>query len=363
MALKPIGIIDPDRLKLMPKSCHAAHEFCFRLHDQMAQLLKEGEAHEIDKVIVKLSSEDEARNFSEAEDGLTLLLNSGYADAHKRIVLNHVIRALFSDFLHFTYESLRTLEKRKFAVSMALLRKPLRENLMFATWLKADSEDFYQRLKSSPADLMESNHLTPQRRKSLINGAIKNCKGMDFASVERIYAIVYDKSNDFGLATLFDKANHLVTSHPKMRTEELNLNFIFKNPNDNDFYHAIHADLAYLLMYANVLMISLYSEMSQVEDAYSDYILMTSLGSYASLFGKGRNPMADELNRVFREFLNCPHCGSRVRISKSNAPHFFIAEVLDCQKCGLEHTFPLHWLMSKTKFKLTDDRQTSDENS
>lgn len=142
-----------------------------------------------------------------------------------------------------------------------------------------------------------------------------------------------------------------------MRTEELNLNFIFKNPNDNDFYETLYSDLAYVLMYANVLMISLYAEISNINDDYLEYVLITSLGSYSSLFGQGKNPMAYELNRLLRDFLNCPHCGASVRIRKSNAPRFFMTEALDCSKCGLEHTFPLHWLLSKFKFKVTDDRQ------
>lgn len=356
MSLKPIGLIAPKRLRLMPSSCHARHEFCFRIHDQMVQLLVEGEARKTEHVSVRFGSAHELKLFSESDDYLKFLIQHGYSDAHKRIVLNLTTKAIFSDFLHFVYESLRALEKRKFSVSMSLLRKPLRENLMFATWMKAESDDFYHRLKSSPADLMESKYLTPDRRKELIKGAISKSNGMAFASEDRIYQIIYDKSNEFGLATLFDKATHLVTSHPSMRTEELNLNFIFKNPNDNDFYETLYEDLSYVLMYANVLMISLYSEMSDVQDSYLDYILLTSLGSYASLFGDGKNPVATQMNRLFREFLKCPHCGEAVRIRKSNAPHFFMAESLDCSKCGLEHTFPLHWLLSKLKFKLTDDR-------
>lgn len=324
----------------------------------MLQLLAEGEARKVANVVVKFQSVEESKAFAESDDTLTFLLQSGYADAHKRIVLNKVTMALFSDFLHFIYEALVTFEKKKFAVSMSLLRKPLRETLMFATWMKADSVDFYDRLRASPADLMESNYLTPERRKKLINGAISACKGMNFASADKIYHIIYDKSNDFGFARLFDKATHLVTSHPKLRTEELNLNFIFKNPTDNDLYYTIYADLAYILVYGNVLMISLFSEMSDIDDKYLDFILMSSLGAYSSLFQDGRNPIADNLNRLLREFLHCPHCGSPVRIRKANAPHFFLTETLDCTKCGLDHTFPLHWLMSKSKFKLTDDRRS-----
>lgn len=356
MTLKPIGIIEPERLRLMPKSCHAAHEFCFRIHDQMALLLVEGEENEIDKVSLHFNSDEELRKFSEADDALSFLLKSGRNATHKKIVLNQVTRAIFSDFLHFVYESLRTLEKRKFAVAISLLRKPLRENLMFATWMKAESDDFYHRLKSSPADMMESRYLTPERRKTLIKGVVSSVKGMDFASDSRIYDIIYDKSNQYGLATLFDKATHLVTSHPAMRTEELNLNFIFKNPSDNDFYEALYSDLAYILMYANVLMISLYADMSEVQESYLDYILMTALGSYCSLFVGGKNPIAHQMNQLFRDFLNCPHCGASVRINKTNAPRFFVTEMLHCTKCGLEHAFPLHWLLSKMNFRMTDDQ-------
>lgn len=186
MALKPIGIVDPERLRLVPKSCHAAHEFCFGIHDQMAQLLVEGEANEIDKVSIRFRSEEELKRFTEAADPLNFLIQAGHDEEHKRIILNQATKALFSDFLHFVYESLRTLEKRKFAVSMSLLRKPLRENLMFATWMKAESDDFYHRLKSSPADMMESKYLTAERRKELIRGAISKTKGTDFANEHRI---------------------------------------------------------------------------------------------------------------------------------------------------------------------------------
>lgn len=352
--MKPLGIIEPDRLKLMPTDCHAAHEFCFRLHDQMVQLLVDGEAKEVNSVTIKLDSPEDIQKFQEFDDPIGYFLNTGQDKISRLIVLNHLKVALFSDFLHFIHEALKALEKRKFSVAMALLRKPLRENLMFATWLKADQDDFYTRLKESPADLMENRHLTPTRKIELFEEAIKASKGTDFAKAEKLFNIIFDKKNAYGFATLFDKANHLVTSHPAMRTEELNLNFIFKNPSDNDLFQTVYVDLAYVLMYANVLMISLYSEMSAVEESYLDYILLTSIGSYDSLFGEGRNEIAAELNKTLKEFLRCPHCGMRVSIRKSNAARFFITETMDCRHCGEDHHFPFHWLLSKTKFRITE---------
>ncbi|MCQ2002876.1 hypothetical protein [Rhizobium sp. NRK18] len=101
-------------------------------------------------------------------------------------------------------------------------------------------------------------------------------------------------------------------------------------------------------------MISLYSEMSAVEERYLDYILLTSIGSYGSLFGEGRNEIAIEINKMFKEFLNCPHCGMKVSIRKSNAARFFLMEMMDCEHCGEDHHFPFHWLLSKTKFRLRE---------
>lgn len=46
--------------------------------------------------------------------------------------------------LYFVHEALKALEKRKFAVAFTLLRKPLKESLMFATWICADEEDFFE---------------------------------------------------------------------------------------------------------------------------------------------------------------------------------------------------------------------------
>ncbi|MDP9591084.1 UNVERIFIED_ORG: hypothetical protein J2W19_003660 [Shinella zoogloeoides] len=352
MTRREIGIIDSERLKNVPPKFRANHEFCFRLHDQMTSLLVEGEKSGAHLVGIKFTSASFAEKFAKLDDPLGALLAAGEDKLSRKIITNHLTVALFSDMLHFIYESLKALEKRKFSVAFALLRKPLRENLMFATWLKADQADFIRRLKSSPADLMESRQLSASRRTELLKSAIENSKGMEFSSAETIYEIIFDKSSQNGFATLFDKANHLVTSHRSMRTEELNLNFIFKNPYDNDIYENIYKDLSYVLMYANVLMISMYSDMSAMEEKYLDYILITSLGSYSSLFVQGRNKIASEINKILKEFLHCPHCGEKLSINKSNATRFFLTENINCHCCDGDHHFPFYWLLSKAGFRL-----------
>ena len=352
--IKPIGIIDPERLSLMPESCHAEHEFCFRLHDQMAALLVEGERRDVGRVVFSLQSEEDRRQLESAVSPIDYLLATGKDELAQRVVKNAVTVALFSDFLHFIYEALRALEKRKFAVAFTLLRKPLRENLMFATWLKGDAQDFYDKLKENPAEFMKSAHFSKERRIELFENAIARSKGVkEFLDADLLYTMIYDRRNKMSFAAWFDRATHLVTSHRDIRTLPMDLNLIFADPMDDVFYEHVYEKLIYVLMYANLLMISLYAEMSEVHESYLDYIMITGLGAYSSLFAPGRNRVADEMNRLLRSFMNCPHCGAKVRVRKGNAARFFIAETLDCRKCGLDHHFPLHWLLSKTEFRVT----------
>jgi len=61
------------------------------------------------------------------------------------------------------HEALKALEKRKFVVAFALLRKPLKQSLMFATWICADAQNFFTQLERSPADYMEEKDLPKER--------------------------------------------------------------------------------------------------------------------------------------------------------------------------------------------------------
>lgn len=356
MSAERIGIIEDHRLLNLPVSCHAAHEFCFHLHDQMVSLLANGEMHSVDEVSLQFESFDQQASFVEKDNLIEGLEEIGQEDKAKEIVSNRVTVALFSDLLHFVYEALRTLEKRKFTVTFALLRKPLRENLMFATWLYASPNNFYQCLRESPSSLMDGGSLKPERKIELFEKTIQSAIGMDFVDAKKLYAIIFDKQDPNSFSTMFDMANHLVTSHSAMRTEQLNLNFIFKSAEDNDIYQSIYADLSYVLMYAKVLMVNLYGRMSPVEQSYLDYILSVSLGSYTSIFVPGYNPLIRQFNKTLEPFLICPHCGAKLKIKKKQAARFFINESLDCYDCGDSHNFPFFWLLSKSKFHLEDDR-------
>ena len=355
--LATLGIIDPERLKLLPAKHHDEHELCFHIHDMMVELLRGAETARASEVNVTFHNEADMNAFERlsGEDPVSALEGLGYVDEARRVVLNQVNLALFSDFLHFLYGALAALEKRKFTVALSLLRKPLKENLFFAAWACADEIDFYRALAGAPADSMVARHLQPSRRKGILGKAILRTDVPSAFSADLIYDIIYNRDLPAGLSNVLDKATHLVTScRPLLTTESLNLNFIFKSALDDDVFEFVYFRLTYLLMFALSIQIELYSRMQQVEASFRNYCLLVALGANHALFGEGRSPVMATLTRDLREFMLCPHCHSRLKIGKRAAARFLVAERVQCRACNEESHFPLFWLLSKTNVTVAD---------
>ena len=262
--MKTIGLIDPGRLAKIPERHWAAHEFCFHLYDLMIQLLTQMDAQQAGHVKFALESEEDRNLLLSGMHPLDLLAQSGRTDLERRAVINHVCNALYADMVSFIYEGLRALEKRKFAVAFSLLRKPFKEGMLIAAQLCADEIVFFERMKTDAQNLLNKRELNENGTKALLNAAVKACRGSSIIDADRVYSAVFDRGDDLGFAGLFDKATHLVTEHSKIRTENYNLNFIFKDPRDNDIYQGnTYVLLATLLMFLNLMLLELYGRMRE----------------------------------------------------------------------------------------------------
>jgi hypothetical protein len=354
--LKTIGLIDAERLKNIPEKFHAQHEFCFHLHDLMANLLVQMELQKAGHIRFEIESEEDRKLLNSGIHVLDFLGKSGRGDLERRAVINHLCNALFADMLHFIYEGLRTLEKRKFSVAFTLLRKPFKEGMLIAAQMCADEEAFFDKMKTDAKNLLNRRNLDESAIKSLLEAAIKASRGASFTKAEAIYDAVFNRGNELGLAGLFDKATHLVTEHSKIQTENYNINFIFKNPEDDDVYSSgTYSLLAKLLLFLNIMQIELYGRMTEPSKKYQNWMLLTSLGAYEALFTTGRSRMTAFVNSNFEEFMACSVCGSQLRIKKADAARFFIGERLDCNNCLTNQHFPFGWLLSKLDLDLFDD--------
>ncbi len=219
-----IGFIDLGRLKNIPEKHRAEHEFCFHIHDLMAGLLVEMDATKAGHVSFTLKDDAEAKMLAESEHVFDFLAKSGRGDIERRAAINHISMALFSDMLHFIYEALIALEKRKFTIALTLMRKPFKEGLLLAAWMCADEEEFFENLKTNPRDSFDHGAIKSDEKVKIFHRAIEKCKGADFANAAAIHSLIYDRKNTAGLASLFDKATHLVTRNNHIATEDYNIN-------------------------------------------------------------------------------------------------------------------------------------------
>ncbi|GAA6195617.1 hypothetical protein NBRC116598_10610 [Pseudophaeobacter arcticus] len=179
-----------------------------------------------------------------------------------------------------------------------------------------------------------------------IEAAINKCSDASFMSADALYACLFDFKNESGFAGLFDKAMHLVTKNPNIKTEAYNLNFIFKDPRQNDIFESSYQGLSYVLLCIHLMQIELLKRMHFPADDYLKQLNMRAAGTYQALFLKGRSDIARNMNETFGELMKCPACHERVRLKKRTAPMFFVTENLECDKCGQIFQFPLAWLMS-----------------
>lgn len=354
--MSTIGIIDSARLANIPKQYHAQHEFCFHLHDLMAGLLVQMEIQKAGHIHFEIDSEEDRTLLESGIHILDFLQKSGRGHLERRAVVNHVCNALFADMLHFIYEALIALEKRKFSVALALLRKPLKEGLLIAALICADESAFFNKMKTDAKNLLNKKVLDKAGIKNVLRKAMSQTRGSSFTTPDIIYEIIFDFDNDYGFAGLFDKATHLVTEFRRNQTEDYNLNFIFKDPSDNDIYSgSTYKNLSILLLFLHVMQIELYRRMRNPSKKYQNWMLFTSIGTFEALFTGGRSRITSFVNTNFGELMQCPSCEAQLRIKKSDAPRLFISEQLDCARCLTSHHFPLGWLLSKMDVDLFDN--------
>lgn len=356
-----IGFLPEERIGNIPAAYRDQHELCFYLHDAMVTLLKDAGEVGAATLGVKFETAEGLDQCVRMDEPIGYFLDRGDVDTARRIALNQVTPALFGDFLHFVYEALSCLERRKFVVAFALLRKPMQQNLLFASWMLADESAFFEDLCRSPADHLEEHKFPEAKRTKIFEAALSKVEHYGLLDATLINEIIYNKELPRGFAHLFARANHLVTSRGKLaRTEEMNLNFIFKDPTDNDVYGSIYLGLSYLLWYALLVEIALFSRMRPVEDSFTRWITICTMATFNALFVGGPSLVGTLFGKALGKFMKCPFCKARIVIGKKATGRFFLTEHARCKSCGNEHHFPLFWLLSQVDWSVTSSNPERD---
>ena len=327
------------------------------MHDQITELLVQYEAsgtqHWVSNAFQTVLNK--SKGVTGEVNIIKLMKDKQLVGMYKHHIVSHLVRALTSDMLHFIYEALRCFEKRKFAVGYALLRKPLKENLLFLVWILGDLDDFLARFEAD--NYKNLNGSTEEQRIALFTKAISRLATKDGFDPDKINATIFSKTNADGFEPIWQRASHLVTSQGSLlKTEDYNLNFIFNNPAYNHHYDFIYRELPKLMIFVVQVALESFGLVLQANERTVSHLIISTMGCYEAIFLPGRNqPIGRLLNKSLKPFLKCIHCDSALRITKSNAPMAYLHERIVCGSCGLTSDFPFYWLMAMAKMTIKRD--------
>ncbi len=251
-----------------PELIHA-HNFAFTLHDILVELLRSGEEHGIfNKTIDFNRSIDNGIAFEQAEDIFSWLAERQLLEERADILRIIVFPAILSDFLHFIFEALECSRKAKLNITYALLRKPLQEDLFILESIARDPIFFADQLASDPLKLRSSKVGGPDVHAKIIEELLKNIN-LDKRYDSRFLAqLRYEKCDD-GFDSICNLAIHLITEHPKNKTEKMNLNFIFSDWDAKiSQWTYLYSRLPYILAYARDLVEYVCTHIATTTDLY-----------------------------------------------------------------------------------------------
>ncbi len=340
-----IGYLDTSRLKQIPDKYHAKHEFLIFVFEQLQTMILRTQDHADRSSKSNPSQIVGFDNDAFQADPIAYLAK--HCPEARVATLNNILLALMGDFLNFVNTALLAFEERKFAVGYANLRKPLKENLLLLCWASVDEDDFYSGFLEDPVSQL--NVFTKDKFEELLQKA--SDRGIAFGDipVDAVVKAIYDRSYEHGLFQYFDKATHLITSHKKMKIEDFNLNFIFKDPRTNDVYSNGYDMVAFSLLFATKVIRTICDKMHPYSSNHNSWLDTALWGSFQAIYQGKTSELISILEKTIEELFQCSHCQSKIELPLNQIPSILMLEVATCTKCGEQFPFPFYWLVNHTK--------------
>lgn len=296
----------------LPERYWVAHELCFLLHDIMTQALVSGEKASVFRKTFEFRDEIDREAFEQASDVFVWLEETRRFEERESFLITTVFPAALSDMLHCFYEALQNSRKAKLAISFMLIRKPLQETLYLLETMVADRSDFSRKLTSDPVKLYSQTAGGLDVHTKRIQAVIDNLGDANRFDAGYIAQLRYDKSAEDGFDGICNKAMHLFTNHPAIRTENLNINFIFSGMEAKlTQWSYLYSRLPYVLVYVYRLMEFLLASIMPTDPSYVQD-MERRIGALVLLWWESIEPPYDEphLEKLFvstRDWLGA-HC-------------------------------------------------------
>jgi len=333
------------RFPPFPKEFLLAHDFAFYLHGSLVMMVRYGERAGLFNVSFPFKAPEDAEVFANlsGDQAWDWLQQSGYEWVLAELVYRQLLVALLADACHFIYEALNCSRKGKLAVTYALLRKPLRENLFYLEWLLADRKNLIGRfLHEGPKRLLLYQPSVSEKQKhTVIADAAAKTAFPTFAPPDLLYDLRYNKDVVYGFEPIWHKAIHLVTTyHELSATEKQNLNFIFSSDRDRlhqwrHLYSYLPLLLRHAVEVAEALMgsiVTLPGEELRALQARRQVGYVLWAKEYCSkpssgLFIESIEDLVNDIN------LTCPNCSARVEFTDESMRAYWETGITKCGRC------------------------------
>jgi hypothetical protein len=253
----------------LPDGFLSAHDFCFLNHDILVELLDSAEKAGVLQLTIPFRDDADRTALERAEHPLDWLAQTGRAEERDEVIRRAVFLPLISDLLHFIYEALETSRKAKLNVTYALLRKPLQESLFIFERMALDREAFVRDLERNPGQLHSQTAGGVDVHADRIRGVLEIIGEGERFDAGYLAQLRYDKTSEDSFDGVSNQAVHLITTHPAIRTDPLNMNFIFSDWDSKlSQWDYLYSRLPYVLMYSRRLIEHVSSLLSTTEPVY-----------------------------------------------------------------------------------------------
>lgn len=338
--------------KILPEKYEFSHEYCLHLHDQLASIIVYGEDEDIFNYAFEFVDEESAQRWTEQASkvtGLKLwawLEKNNYPVVIRELARRQLIAALLSDYCQYLITSLQASEKGKLSVAYSLLRKPLKDNLLFLEWLAGKPDEFLDSFLENPIQEFAIDRIKSYQKKEIIKSALGKTALEGTLDEELLYDLRYSKTFVNGFEELWNKATHIITSAKSYATEDVNLNFIFSDWEAKlSQWDFLYDFLPLLLLYTCEIAEALIQQICHVDkiDLLGSHLLRL-VGNI--LWIKDRPTQGadvgqlDDLENISINLaIPCKHCSATLILRPQHAKAFFISGNIKCHHCRRKNQF------------------------
>jgi hypothetical protein len=307
---------------VLPKKYIKAHELSYLIHDVMTEIYVSGMQGNFFTTTIDLEKND-LNNLENAENIFAWLEQENRVQDRARILKTVVLPAILSDMLHCIYEALNTSKKGKLNISYMLVRKPIQESLYVLEEIVLNELRFSENLALDPLKLRSQNAGGVQKHAERICNVLNVIDENDRFDALYIAQLRYDKTQYDSFDGVCNRAMHLFTEHNAIRTEKLNINFIFSGWEQKiTQWSYLYSRLPYLLLYILRIVEYIVKSIALTTQEYLDDIerrIASSIILWSEdIDERYKNEQLNQFVRVAESWLNlhCQQYGHKMPIRK-----------------------------------------------